>query len=151
MSYSTVRDILTYSQNVHQHASALYEQLREETQRERVDMMLKLLALHEQGLASAIAGFREDRRSRILDEWHQFEPADIGDLLSECRAIHPDVSVDELVMIALKVDEFLIRVYQQLAADASSAEARELFENLAALEESEKIRTVRAALSAGDW
>lgn len=151
MSYSTVRDILGYSQKVHQHASALYEQLREETQRERVDMMLKLLSHHEEGLAAAVADFRDSSRSRILEEWHQFEPEDIGDLLSECRAIHPDISVDELVMIALKVDEFLIGVYRQLSAEASSSEARELFENLAVSEEAEKIRTVRAALSAGDW
>ncbi|TNC91308.1 hypothetical protein [Thalassolituus sp.] len=151
MSYSTVLDILNYSQKVHEHARALYEQLREETQRERVDMLLRLLSHHEERLAQAVADYRDESRSRILKEWHQFEPADIGDVLKDCRQIHSDISVEDLVAIALKVDDFLIGTYQQLAADAGSAEARELFSNLAELEQAEKISAVRAALSTNDW
>ncbi|MEK9713536.1 MAG: hypothetical protein VW258_13315, partial [Thalassolituus sp.] len=74
MSYSTVRDILNFSETLHRHAAALYEGLRDSTQRERVDMLLKLLTAHEQKLAEVVASYRDDSHSRVLEEWHQFEP-----------------------------------------------------------------------------
>ena len=151
MSYSTVIDILKYSQDIHQQASALFAQLREETQRERVDMMLKLLAHHEERLAIHIGEVKEASRDRILKEWHQFEPESIGDLMNDCKEIHPDISVEELISITLKLDDFMIETYRQLASEASSSEVRQLFSGLAEIEEAEKISAVRAALSANDW
>ena len=41
MSYSTVKDIIRYSQQLHRHASNLFEQLRDQTQRERVEAGLR--------------------------------------------------------------------------------------------------------------
>jgi len=151
MSYSTVRDILDFSEKLHRHTAALYEGLRDTTQRERVDMMLKLLSSHEQKLAEVTAAYRDETKGRVLDEWHQFEPADVGDLLDGAKESHADIAIEELVNIALKVDEYLIAAYRQFAADASSGKVRELFEDLAGLEQAEKISAVRAALSASDW
>jgi rubrerythrin len=129
----------------------LYEQLRDDTQRERVDMMLKLLADHEQRLATALERYRDGNKAAILNEWHQFEAADVADIVMDAKELHVDISVTELVQLALKVDDYLISAYQQLAADASSAEVRALFEDLANLEQAEKISAVRAALSVDDW
>jgi len=38
-----------------------------------------------------------------------------------------------------------------MASDASTDEARQLFNNLVVLEENEKMKTARAALSTNDW
>lgn len=151
MSYSTVKDVLDYSQQLHKHASNLYQQLRDQTQRERVDMMLQLLADHEALLATSMQNLHEHTSQRVLAEWHQFEPGSISKALDGCKEFHPDISVDELVQIALKIDDYLIALYRQMASEATSVEARQLFENLIQLEETEKVRTVRAALSANDW
>jgi len=151
MSYSTVKDILDYSRTLHEHARNLYEQLRDQTQRERVDMMLHLLAEHENTLATSLQSYQQDVSKKVLDEWHQFEPGSIAEALSGCKAFHPDISVDELVSIALKIDDYLIGLYKQVLAETTSSESRSLFSNLVQLEESEKMRTVRAALSANDW
>jgi chromosomal replication initiation ATPase DnaA len=114
-------------------------------------MMLKLLSDHEQRLATALERYRDENRAAILNEWHQFEPADVADIVMDAKELHMDISVTELVQLALKVDDYLISAYQQLAADASSAATRALFEDLASLEQAEKISAVRAALSVDDW
>ena len=151
MSYSTVKDVLEYSRRLHEHARNLYQQLRDQTQRERVDMMLQLLAAHEDTLAKSMASMQEHVSQKVLTEWHQFEPGSISDALQGCSEFHADISVDELVTVALRIDDYMIGLYQQMLSEATTADSRQLFQNLIALEESEKMRTVRAALSAGDW
>lgn len=151
MSYATVKDILDYSTRLHQHASNLYEQLRDQTQRDRVDMMLKLLSAHEQTLASSLQSVQAHASASVLSEWHQFEPGSIADALADCRDMHPDMSIDELVRIALKIDDYLIDLYRQMLSESPSKDSQTLFQGLISLEENEKMSTVRAALSANDW
>ncbi len=151
MSYSTVKDVLEYGRRLHEHARNLYQQLRDQTQRERVDMTLQLLAAHEDTLAKSMVSMQEHVSQKVLTEWHQFEPGSISDALKGCRDLHPDISVDELTRVALKIDDYLIGLYRQMLSEATNNDSRQLFENLIALEESEKMRTVRAARSASDW
>jgi len=151
MSYSTVKDIIEYSRKLHQHARNLFEQLRDQTQKERVDMMCHLLAEHENTMADSLIRIEEELQQKVLTEWHQFEPGSISEALAERVNIHPDMSVDELVKIALRIDDYLIDLYNQMLSESTSDESRVLFQSLVQLEQSEKMRTVRAALSAEDW
>jgi hypothetical protein len=151
MSFKTVRDVLQLSQDIHSNAAILYEQLREQTQRERIDMMLKFLSRHEETLALTLAKVQSEMSERILDEWHQTELMSIATVLDGCKQCHPDISLEELVDLALKVDDALISLYRHMASEASTDAARQLFNNLVVLEENEKIKTARAALSANDW
>ncbi|MEH6448817.1 MAG: hypothetical protein V7765_09120 [Oleispira sp.] len=151
MSFKTVRDVLQLSQDIHSNAAILYEQLREQTQRERIDMMLKFLSRHEEALALTLAKVQGEMSERILDEWHQTELMSIATVLDGCKQCHPDISLEELVDLALKVDDALISLYRHMASEASTDAARQLFNNLVVLEENEKIKTARAALSANDW
>src|SRR5690606_19078417 len=151
MSYSTVKDVLDYSRKLHEHTRNLYQQLRDHTQREREDMMLTLLAAHENTLADAMASMQEHTSQKVLQEWHQFEPGSISEALQDARELHPDISVDELVKVALRIDDYLISLYRQILSETTSDLARAVFERMIRLEEAEKMRTVRAALSANDW
>lgn len=151
MSFKTVRDVLQLSQEIHSSASNLYEQLREQTQRDRVDMLLKFLSRHEEELAKTLGRVQEDVSERILNEWHQTELTSIDSILDGCKECHPDINVQELVNMALKVDDSLINLYKHMSSEASTDEARQLFNNLVILEENEKIKTARAALSTHDW
>lgn len=151
MSFKTVRDVLQLSQDIHKNAAILYEQLREQTQRERIDMLLKFLSRHEEELANTLAKVQADVSERILDEWHQTELTSIAQVLEGCKECHDDISLQELVDMALKVDDSLISLYRHMASEASTDDARQLFNNLVVLEENEKMKTARAALSTNDW
>ncbi len=151
MSFKTVRDVLELSQDIHSSASNLYEQLREQTQRERVDMLLKFLSHHENEMSQVLARVTADVNERILDEWHQTELTSVSQILDGCKECHPDISVDELVSMALRVDDSLISLYKHMASESSTDDARQLFNNLVLLEENEKMKTARAALSTNDW
>lgn len=151
MSYSTVGDILQYSKDLHIHTRKLYEQLRDNSQRERVEMMLDLLAEHEKTLGAQVADLQGSASKAVLEEWHQFEPKKIDEVLANCSSLNADMSVDDLVNLALKLDDFMIEFYRQIASEATSRATREIFTNLIELEENEKMQIVRASLSAYDW
>jgi len=151
MSFKTVRDVLQLSRDIHENASNLFEQLRDQTQRERVDMMLKLLSRHESQLAESLEKVEEKASQRVLDEWHQAEVSSVAQVLEGCKACHPDVTIEELVEMALKVDDALITLYSHMANEASTSESRSLFSNLISMEEAEKVKKARAALSSYDW
>lgn len=151
MSFKTVRDVLQLSRDIHVNASNLFEQLRDQTQRERVDMMLKLLSRHESQLVDALEKVEQKASQRVLDEWHQTEVSSVAQVLEGCQHCHPDITIEELVAMALKVDDALINLYSHMANDASTSESRTLFSNLISLEEAEKVKKARAALSSYDW
>jgi rubrerythrin len=151
MSFKTVRDVLQLSQDIHKNAAVLYQQLRDQTQRERIDMLLKFLSQHEKELARTLAKVERDVSDHILNEWHQTELTSIAKILDGCKQCHPDISLEELVGLALKVDDALISLYRHMASEASTDAARQLFNNLILLEENEKMKTARAAFSLNDW
>lgn len=151
MSYSTVGEILKYSLDLHVHARKLYEELRDSDQRERVDMMLGLLSEHEKSLEGHVSDLHGSAKKSVLEEWHQFEPKKIDEVLASCKSLHNNMTVEELVDVALKLDDFMIEFYKQIASEATSNATREIFNNLIKLEENEKMQIVRASLSAYDW
>merc|ERR1712000_330369 len=87
---------------------------------ERVDMMCRLLSRHETTLAEAVEKIEEGLQKKVLDEWHQFEPGSISEALAECVDIHPDISVDELVQMALRIDDYLIDLYSQMLSEKNT-------------------------------
>jgi rubrerythrin len=151
MSYATVKEVLDYSQKLHHQAANMFEQLRDRTQRERVDMVMKVLAAHEEHQSVTTAAIRDDTSSDVLSEWHQLQVQQLGDILDDCRGCHDDLNADELADLALKINDYLIALYEQLSADASSSQSRELFSELAKREQLQKVRTVRTTLSVNDW
>ncbi len=151
MSYATVKEVLDYSQKLHHQAAGMFEQLRDHTQRERVDMVMKLLAAHEEHQAATIEAVLQDTPGIVLAEWHQLQIRQIGDILDDCKECRNDLNVDELADLALKINDYLISLYDQLASDASSHKTRLLFQELAAMEQVQKVHAVRTVLSSNDW
>lgn len=151
MSYSTVRDLLELSEQLHRQAAGLFQQLRDGTQKERVDLVMQLLAAHEEHQAEAMARVCEDSSSAVLAEWHQIEPGNLAEALGNCERCHDDMSVDEVVDLACRISDYLSGLYRQVASEAASNGVRELFTSLVDFEKNQKIAAVRAALSANDW
>ena len=150
-NWATVNDILHLTGTLHHQASVLFSQLRETTQKERVDMVMKLLAELEEKQASAVARVSDDASKSTLSEWHRFEPTAIKDLLEEGHGCHDDMATEEVIKLALLLNEHLIDTFESLASEAGSRESRQLFEGMCELERSQRIATVRSAMSVNDW
>ena len=146
MPYGQAKGIIDAGRAFHQRASAFYQQLHDKAVGARVKMLLDYLVRHEAHLERALADFNEASRLKALDAWYQYaqkqcllQPFDVSQ--------YPEDMTPEMVMeIGLNIDSCLIASYKGMAEGATSAEVREVFENLLLMEEQEKHKLARIAL-----
>ncbi len=144
-NFEQVKDVLDYGKELHAQLSVLYTSLGRQSEQARVKMLLDYLSKHERNRREAIKRFEQNSHPGSLDVWLQYAPSlDIDRMLANC-VIRPDMNVDDVAKIALAFDNALIEIYREGAREAEDTRARELFENLAEMEEKEKQRFIRDA------
>ncbi|GAA6134962.1 hypothetical protein NBRC116188_17520 [Oceaniserpentilla sp. 4NH20-0058] len=150
MHYKTVKDVVDHSRRLHQQISQLYADMSQQHTQERVKMLLDYLQRHEKHLEEMLCDFEQDKSQKVLDSWFQYVPdQDLTDVLSGI-AINDQMSVDEVVAMALKLDDYFIELYENMVESSHSSDAKSVFQNLLDIEKQEKIKTARTALSVQD-
>lgn len=145
-----VRDVLGYGKKLHAEISAFYERANQHEQREQVSMLLDYLGRHERHLEENMARFEHDARRNIMDAWLSHAPRmNIEPLVENCE-IKADMNLDEVIQIACQFDDALVALYKEVAAVAKEPRIKEVFQNLAALEETEKVQMLRSAMGLRD-
>ncbi len=144
-NFEQVKDVFDYGIDLHGQLSALYNSIGAHSDQERVKMVLDYLSRHERDRGQAMRRFEQEPHAGELDVWLQFAPSpEIETLLADC-VIRSDMSVDDIVKIAMAFDNALIEIYKEAARQAEDTHAREIFENLVEMEEKEKQRFIRDA------
>jgi hypothetical protein len=144
-NFEQVKDVLDYGMELHTQLSSLYHSIGEQSDQARVKMVLDYLSRHERNRGQAMERFEQDPHSNSLDVWLQYAPSlDIERMLADC-AVRPDMSVDDVMKIAMTFDNALIEIYKEAAREAEDTNARAIFENLVEMEEKEKQRFIRDA------
>lgn len=142
-NFEQAKDVLDYGIELHAQLRTLYSDLSERSDQARVKMVLDYLSRHERNRAEALRRFEQPPHVHCLDVWLQYAPSlEIEQMLKDC-VIRPDMSVDDVVKIALRFDNALIEIYKEAAREAEDTNARAIFENLVEMEEKEKQRFIR--------
>lgn len=150
MHYKTVKDVVDYSRKLHQQISKLYQEISQDQTQERVKMLLDYLQRHEAHLEKSLNQFEHDKSQAVLDSWFQYAPDQSITELLESIEITNHMSTDEVIAMALKLDDYFIELYEGMVENASSSAVKSVFQNLLEMEQQEKIRTSRAALTIHD-
>nr|MBS0019122.1 hypothetical protein [Gammaproteobacteria bacterium] len=145
-TFERTRDVLDHARSFHHQVGALYQRLENQAEKERVQMLLDYLGRHERHLEKSLADYEEEASKRIMDTWFQYTlEEDPSDLLSEVQ-IKGDMSVDDVVRLALRLDDYLIDLYKNMAENTDIPEVKEMFTNLLELEQQEEHQIARNAL-----
>ena len=133
-----VKDFLDYGRTLHGEIQAYYDKLNEQTDKERIKMLLSYLSRHEQHMEESLQHFEQVTRRDILNIWLEHTPRlNIQDIIEQC-ALSAGMSLEDVVDLALKFDEALVRLYREVAEKAADARVKAVFQNIVAMEESEK-------------
>jgi len=150
MHYKTVKDVVDHSRRLHQQISQIYSDMSQQHTQERVKMLLDYLQRHEKHLEEVLCQFEQDKSQKVLDSWFQYAPdQDLTEVLAQIN-IKDDMSTDEIIAMALKLDDYFIELYENMVENSHSSDAKSVFQNLLEMEKQEKIRTARTALTLQD-
>lgn len=145
-----MKDVVDYSRKLHQQISKLYQEISQDQTQERVKMLLDYLQRHEAHLEKSLNQFEHDKSQAVLDSWFQYAPDQSITEVLESIEITNHMSTDEVIAMALKLDDYFIELYEGMVENASSSAVKSVFQNLLEMEQQEKIRTSRAALTIHD-
>jgi len=144
-NFEQIKDVLAYGIDLHMRLRETYDQLGLQSEQTRVKMVLDYLSRHERNRQHAMQRFEEGTRRKILNQWLQYAPSsNIEQLLTDSNSCS-NLTVDDVITLAMRFDDALIAIYRETAAEIDDANAREVFQNLAEMEHREKQRFVRDA------
>lgn len=144
--FKQTKDVLDYVRTFHSQLSKYYESLSQIAEKERVKMLLDYLSRHEKHLAENLAEYENDAAKKILNTWFRFIPKNIPPDCFENNKLKPNISVDDVISIALHFDDCLIELYKVMAEEAEIEELKDLFNNLLEMEKQEEKILARDAL-----
>ena len=150
MRFGTIQDVVDFAGKLHAALSDQYAELEQLSSSERARLMLDYLNRHEQNLAQAMDKYEGDMTQGIASLWLQDVPELQSDeLVEKVRGVDLG-NVDNIIGVALDVDEYLIKLYQRMADEIDSDAGREVFKSLIKLEDNERHRLSRAAFRLAD-
>ena len=150
MHFKTVKDVVDHSRQLHQQISQFYHQLSEDNCKARVSMLLEYLKRHEDHLEDTLSKFGEDKSQSVLDSWFQYAPdQDLSEVMSTLE-VSDHMDTDDVVTMALTLDDYFIDLYQGMVSNASSSAVKAVFQNLLDMEEHDKIQISKTALQMND-
>jgi rubrerythrin len=145
-TFERTRDVLDHARAFHHQVSDLYQRLEDRVEKERVQMLLDYLRRHEKHLEQSLADYEEEASKRILETWFQYTlEEDPSELLSELE-VKGDMPVDDVVRLALRLDDYLIALYRNMADHTDIPDVKEVFTNLLELEQEDEHQIARNAL-----
>ncbi len=150
MRFGTIQDVVDFAGKLHAALSDQYAELEQLSSSERARLMLDYLNRHEQNLAQAMDKYEGDMTQGIASLWLQDVPELQSDeLVEKVRGVDLG-NVDNIIAVALDVDDYLIKLYQRMADEVDSDAGREVFKSLIKLEDNERHRLSRAAFRLAD-
>ena len=129
-TYGQVRDVLNAAADFHRDLRDFYAQLAKQEDRDRVRMLLSYMSRHEKDFEQALAQYDQEGARKLLDTWMHYTPEDRTLQVPRPKTLRNDMTVDEAVDTAVRLEEELAQFYAQTAQLATTSEVRRLFKEL---------------------
>ena len=142
MGIITVAEVLERVNDFERMLAEFYAKLSNQTTREGVRLLSDYMSRHRQRTHKALLELPIDEAEEIRRVCHtslRYEPQGLGKCCFEGIELGPNASADEVLDVAIKFDECLIRFYKQVSQQHVSQHIKELFESLARKELSDEI------------
>lgn len=145
MQIETLKDILHWTKEFHQHLSQCLSHCADKNTDERAKMILVYLADHEASLMKVINSFETSGDEHALNTWC-YEYVNKQPIVQNVYCDSPFAELDAVQIMEVIVDQHqqVIQLYRYLASQAVTPSAQEMLESLKSLEEHEMMRMVQS-------
>lgn len=150
MRFKTSGDLLELASQMHDGLAHYYQRLSDGNGKEKVRMLLDYLSRHEQNLAEAAQRYSKEAPDAIRNAWFSQElDFEFVKCIPPAKPVE-QMSVDEVIDLAIQLDDCITDLYQMIAAQSELPAVKEAFSNLVSQERQEKMRMVRQAMQLND-
>ncbi len=145
MQIETLKDVLHWSTEFHQHLSQCLSHCADKNTETRAQMVLSYLAEHESFLQKVIQGFEASGDVKALNTWcYEYVNRHPVVQHEHCDAPFGSLSVTEIMDVIVDQHNQLIELYRYLYSRADRPSMQELLQSLVSLEEHELGRMVQS-------
>ena len=144
MTFQRTRDVLENVRLFHAQVSDFYQCLSGKAEKQRIKFLLDYMSRREKRFENYVAQYGTEASQGIMDTWFQY--AANAKLGADLKAfdLESDMTVDQVINIALKMDERLFNLYDEMARSADSAKVKDFFSSLRDTVQQEKNEFVRS-------
>jgi rubrerythrin len=130
MSAQTTRNILDQARYFHQQLQAFYEVLRGKIEKPKLQLILDYLAQHEKRMEKALEEYEDDVAGKVANTWFKYSSENsMHETLKNIKT-SPDMTLDELMTIAIQLENHFVNLYRSASEQAVSNEVKDVFEKL---------------------
>jgi rubrerythrin len=130
MTTQTTRDILDQARYFHHQLQAFYEALKGKIEQPKLHLILDYLAQHEERMEEALDHYEEGVAAKVADTWFKFNAGVSMTEAIQAIEIKPEPTLDDLMVIAIQLENHFVALYQNAVDQAVSPEVKEVFEQL---------------------
>jgi hypothetical protein len=135
MHFKPIKEFLAYVEECHQALATLYLRLSLEASDEKVKLLLDFLRNKEQLSYLHLHDYAQHAPTSLLETWldNKFDQS----FPMKCQELRmqPDLAIDDVVALAMKLDMQLIELMQKAAHNSPTIEAELALEKLSNQEE----------------
>ncbi len=137
-TYKQAGELLDAVRGFHRELADFYRQLSDRAAKDRVRVLLDYMSRHEENFEAALADYDDQSARALLKTFMQFAPDPAILAIPDVEHIDSGMTVDDVIDLAMNLDERLVRFYSE-AADLSQVEdLRVLFGKLKQRENARK-------------
>jgi hypothetical protein len=145
-NFEQVKDVIEYSETVHNRLRKIYGSLNEKERPEREKMLLDFLVEQQVRTEEVLAYFELSSKQSILDTWMQFTPNIDIQLLIDDQEPQSEITFEKIVKFADSSSQALVDFYHEAANESELPIVKKIFENLGEMAVKGKRKQNRAAL-----
>lgn len=143
MRFEQTKDVLEHARSFHQRVSDFYHRLSDQTDQQRLKLLLDYMAQRERELARALDQFTEGSSREVLDTWFQFCCDDETLKLCPEALLYDDMSPEQIIRAGVALSQCFIDLFGEIANTSDSETVRTVFQSLLESEQREQKKLVR--------
>lgn len=123
-------EIIEFVRLFHKQIADFYDRLHNKDEKQRVKMLLDYLSQHERHREETLAKYEKEASRKIMDTWYKYIPSNITYNCLENMVIKDNMSVDDVIHLALDFNYCLIEIYKELIEETRAIKVRDVFISL---------------------
>ncbi|MFC6673528.1 ATPase [Marinobacterium aestuariivivens] len=146
MKIETLKDVLHWTADLHRQLSRCLADCENRAVNERARLLLDFLEQHEEKLARVVSRFEEMASSNALNTWcYEYFDKNPESMAQICDTDYNRLEPEGVMARILEQHNQVIELYRYLRAQSGAASARDLLQNLIALEEHEAMQMAQGS------